>query len=165
MAHPAAKRTEVRRAYVADRQPLRAAAQIAGVGYETARAWKRDAAERGDDWDRVRQAQAVGEAGVGELTRVVLEEFVPLFRSTITAIKSDKLDAIDKAEAICRLSDAYAKTVKASGAVDPAIAKLAWAMDVLKLLAQFTAERFPQHNHALLELLEPFGEHLAETFA
>lgn len=165
MAHPAAKRTELRRAYVSDRQPMRAAAQSAGIGYETARTWKREAAERGDDWDRARQAQAIGEAGVGELTRVVLEEFVPLFRSTIVAIRSDKLDAIDKAEAICRLSDAYAKTVKASGAVDPAIAKLAWAMDVLKLFAQFTAERFPQHSLALLELLEPFGEHLAETFA
>lgn len=165
MAHPAAKRTELRRAYVVDRQPMRAAAQAVGVGYETARSWKREAAERGDDWDRARQAQEIGEAGVGELTRVVLEEFVPLFRSTITAIRSDKLDAIDKAEAICRLSDAYAKTVKASGAVDPSIAKLAWSMDVLKLFAQFTAEHYPQHNNALLELLEPFGEHLAEAYS
>lgn len=164
MAHDSAKRAAVRRSFVVDRQPLSAACQLAGVSYSTGRAWKSEALRVGDDWERARQAEEVGDGGVRELTRVVLEEFVPLFKSTIEAIRGDKLDAVDKAEAISRLSDAYSKTVKASGAVDPAIAKLGWAMDVMRSLAKFTAERFPQHQGALMEIIELFGEQLAVEF-
>lgn len=164
MAHDADTRAALRRAYVVDRQPLEAAASLLDISYSTARAWKAKAKMRGDDWDRARLAEEVGDGGVKALTRLVLEEFIPLFKSTIAAIKTDKLDGVEKAEAISRLSDAYVKTVKASGAVDPSIAKLSWAMDVMRLLASFTAERFPQHQAALLEVLEPFGERLAEEY-
>lgn len=164
MAHDSKKRQALRRAFVVDRQPLKAAAALLEVSYSTARAWKADAELSGDDWDRARTAESVGDGGVKALTRVVLEEFIPLFQSTIRAIKGDKLDAIDKAEAISRLSDAYMKTVKASGAVDPSIARLAWAMDVIRQLAQFTAERFPQHQTAMIDVLEPFGEQLAQEY-
>jgi hypothetical protein len=164
MAHDPDLRKQLRRSYVVDRQPLNAAASPLGISYSTARSWKAAALERGDDWDRARHAEDVGDGGVKALTRVVLEDFIPLFQTTITAIKSDKLDAVEKAEAISRLADAYAKTVKASGAVDPAIAKLGWGMDVLKMLAKFTIEHFPQHQAALLEIIEPFGEQLAVEF-
>lgn len=164
MAHDAKKRTELRRRYVTDRQPLNAAAVLTKVSYATARDWKRQASGRGDCWDRARQAEDVGQGGVKALTRMVLEEFIPLFKSTIEAIRNGDFDAIEKAEAISRLSDAYSKTVKASGAVDPSIAKLGWAIDVIKMLAEFTAERFSQHQSALLEVLEPFGETLAAEY-
>jgi|SRR5690625_4714965 len=164
MAYPRAKKIEVRRYYVVDRQPLAAAAKLAGVAYATARGWKREAQANNDDWDRARLAEQVSDGGVGELTRVVLHEFVPMFRSTIEALKGSELDAISKAEAISRLSDAYTKTVKAAGAVDPSVAKLAWAMDVLKELASFTHKQFPEHANAVLEILEPFGQYLAEQF-
>lgn len=164
MAHPRLKRSEVRRRYVLDRQPLTGAAKIAGISYETARAWKRQALERGDDWDKARESEVLRDGTTAELNRVVLNEFVPLFRSTIIALSGDQMSATDKAEAISRLSDAYAKTIKAAGAVDPKIARLAWAMDVLKELAQFVQTQFPQHTQALLEILEPFGEHLAEQY-
>lgn len=164
MAHERAKRATVRRLYVVDRQPLTAAAATADVAYSTARVWKAEAASKGDDWDRARLAEQVSDGGAQELTRVVLAEFVPLFKSTISELKSATLSAIEKAEAISRLSDAYTKTIKASGAVDPSIARLGWAMDVLKLLAQFVAGTFPQHNNALLEILEPFGERLAQEY-
>jgi len=165
MAHDAKTRTALRRSYVVDRQPLTAAASLLGISYSTARAWKDAALKRGDDWDRARMAEDVGDGGVKTLTRMVLEEFIPLFQTTVQAIQGEtKLGAVDKAEAISRLADAYAKTVKASGAVDPAIAKLAWAMDVLRKLAEFTVARFPQHQAALLELIEPFGEQIAAEF-
>ena len=38
------------------------------------------------------------------------------------------------------------------------------AMDVLKRLAEFTRERHPASADALLEVLEPFGHHLAEVY-
>lgn len=164
MAHERGKKLEVRRRYVSDRQSLAAAANLADVSYSTARNWKRAAASAGDDWERARLAEQVSDGGVGELTRVVLGEFVPMFRSTIEALKGSDLSAVEKAEAISRLSDAYTKTVKAAGAIDPTIAKLAWAMEVLKLLAEFVQARFPDNANALIEVLEPFGQHLAEQY-
>ncbi len=164
MAHPRAKRARLRQLYVVDRQPLKTACRMAQVSYSTGMAWKRDAVRLGDDWDHARSAEAMGDGGVRELTRVVLGEFVPLFRSTIEELRTGDMTGVEKAEAISRLSDAYTKTVKASGAVDPALAKLGWAMDVMRSLAQFCAERFPQHQAALLEILEPFGERLAVEF-
>lgn len=87
-----------------------------------------------------------------------------MFKSTIESLRADGLSPVEKAEAISRISDAYAKTIKAAGAVDPAIARLAWAMDVLKMLAEFVQAQFPQHANAVLEILEPFGQHLAEQY-
>lgn len=164
MAHPRLKKSELRRRYVVDRQPLTGAATIAKVSYSTARQWKAEALSAGDDWDKARDAETLRDGTAEELTRVVLNEFVPMFRSTILALSGDDLPATAKAEAMSRISDAYAKTVKAAGAVDPAIARLAWAMDVLKLLAEFVRAKFPQHAAAMLEIIEPFGQHLAEQY-
>lgn len=164
MAHPRLKKSEVRRRYVADRQPLTGAAAIAGVSYSTARQWKAQALQANDDWDKARDAETLRDGTTDELNRVVLNEFVPLFRSTILELSAQTLPATVKAEAISRLSDAYAKAVKAAGAVDPTIARLAWAMDVLKSLAEFVQVKFPQHAGAVLEILEPFGQHLAEQY-
>lgn len=164
MAHKHELRAQLRRRYVVDRQSLAQAADAVEISYSTARTWKDAALQRGDDWEHARAAEEIGEGGVRALTRVVLDEFVPLFRSTISDIKNGEMKGVDKAEAISRLADAYTKTVKASGAVDPALAKLAWAMDVIKLLAQFVAAEMPQHQAAILEVLEPFGERVAETY-
>ena len=164
MAHARLKRSEVRRRYVLDRQPLTGAATLASVSYSTARQWKAQALAAGDDWDKARDAETLRDGTTEELKRVVLNEFVPLFRSTVVALSGDSMAASEKAEALSRLSDAYAKTIKATGAVDPAVARLAWALDVLKLLAEFVQQKFPQHADALLELLEPFGAHLAEQY-
>ncbi|HET7300221.1 MAG TPA: DUF1804 family protein [Oleiagrimonas sp.] len=164
MAHSRLKKAEVRRHYVVDRQPLTGAAQLAGVAYSTARQWKAAALVAGDDWDRARLAAQVTDGGSQELTRVVLAEFVPMFKSTVEGLRDAAIGAAEKAEAISRLADAYTKTVKAAGAVDPAIARLAWAMDVLKELGEFTQREFPQHSAAMLEMLEPFGQYLAEQY-
>lgn len=118
----------------------------------------------GDDWDRARLAAQVSDGGSQELTRVVLAEFVPMFKSTVEGLRDAAIAAPEKAEAISRLADAYTKTVKAAGAVDPTIASLAWAMDVLKELGEFTQREFPQHSAAVLEMLEPFGQYLAEQY-
>lgn len=164
MAHKHTLRSDLRRRFVVDRQSLAQAADAVKISYSTARSWKEAALTGGDDWDHARAAEEIGEGGVRALTRVVLDEFVPLFRSTIQDIKGTSMSGVEKAEAISRLSDAYTKTVKASGAVDPALAKLAWAMDVIKLLAQFVASEMPQYQAVVLEVLEPFGEKLAETY-
>lgn len=164
MAHGADLKAAVRASYVQDRQNLKAAARLNKVSYETARSWKAAARKKSDDWDRARTAVRLADSGLGELTRVVIEDFVHLFQSTLQALKTSQADPIMRAEAISRLSDAYQKTVKAAGATSPELARFSIAMDVLQELSRFVRERFPHHSEAFLEILEPFGERLTELY-
>lgn len=161
MAHSRDRKTQLRRLYVTDRQPLKAAAKMARVSYSTARAWKERAWQLGDDWDHARLAQRLVEGGPQALVHCLLEDVAPYVRSTIEELKGEELPATEKVECISRLADALGKITKIAGLVDPKLATLSIGMDFMRRLAGFTAERFPQHHEAVLEVLEPFGEKLA----
>lgn len=165
MAHSPEKRADVRRSYVGERLPLDAAAEKHGIAYNTARHWKRQAKEQGDDWDRARSAARMAAGGLGDLTTQVLEEFALLFQTTMEEVGSSEVDGIQKAEAMSRLADAYTKTVKAAGGGDSKIGKLAVAMEMLERQVTFVQQHYPQHANALLEVLEPFGEELSRAYA
>lgn len=164
MAHSEQSKAAVRKAYVEGRVPLTQAAAMHQVRYETARRWKSLAREKGDSWDNARMADRISNGGLGDLTAAVLDDFIRLFQTTIDDLRTHKGDPIERAEAISRLSDAYAKTVKAAGATSPDLAKLAIALDVTKLLAEYIRHKHPQHTEAFLEILEPFGEHLSKVY-
>jgi len=164
MAHAPEVRAAVRRSYVAERLPLEAAADKHKVSYHTARNWKNRARQDGDDWDRARAASRMAAGGLGDLTTQVLEDFALLFQSTMEQIKEGEFAALDKAEALSRLSDAYTKTVKAAGGSDGRIAKLAIALEVLEKLVVYVQQHYPQHAHHLLEVLEPFGGELNQVY-
>ncbi len=144
---------------------LTGAAEKHQVPYDTARAWKRKAHADGDDWDTAKAATKISTGGVKALTAEVLEDFVHLFKTTIDEIKdADNVPPMQKAEAIARLSDAYGKTVKAAGASNPELARLAIAMDVLQRMADFIRRKFPKQQLAFLEILEPFGKELNRVY-
>lgn len=164
MAHSQETRQAVRRAYVVERLALEQAARRNGVSYHTARAWKKKAREDGDDWDRARAATRMAQGGLGDLTAQLLEDFAILFQHTVEEVKSGQYSALQKAEAISRLSDAYTKTVKAAGGGDPRIARLSVALEVLERLAGFVQVQFPEHAGALMAVLEPFGQELAAAY-
>lgn len=164
MAYSADVRVKVRSHYIKG-QPLKAAAAIEQVPYETARGWKRKAKAEGDCWDTARAALRMSASGVQSLTAEVIEDFVHLFQSTIEQLKSaDEIQPLAKAEAIAKLSDAYQKTIKAAGASNPEISKLAVAMDVLQRQMEFIRLQFPQHINAFVEVLEPLGEELSRVY-
>lgn len=145
--------------------PLTAAAEGAKVAYDTARGWKRRAEAEGDNWDTARAALRVSTGGVKALTAEIIEDFVHLFKATIDEIKSAAdLEPMKKAEAIARLSDAYQKTIKASGASNPELARLAIAMDVLQRQADFIRREFPDRQEMFLQILEPFGKELSRVY-
>ena len=54
--------------------------------------------------------------------------------------------------------------MKASGASNPELARLAIAMDVLQRQADFIRRRFPDYQHMFLEILEPFGRELNRIY-
>lgn len=164
MAHAPEIKAAVRRSYIVERLPLEAAAEKHDVPYQTVRNWKRRAGENGDDWDRARAAARMAAGGLGDLTTQVLEEFALLFQSTMDEIGGGDYDGLAKAEAMSRLADAYTKTVKAAGGGDNRIARLSVALDVLERLVNYVQQHYAQHAPALLEILEPFGEHLNEAY-
>ncbi len=163
MAYSEEQRQAVRRRYVYDRQALSAAAAQLNVPYATARRWKARDKELGDCWDKARAASRMAAGGLGDLTTQVLEDFARLFQETIKQLETEEVDPISKAESIARLADAYTKTMKAAGAAEPKVAKLAIAMQVLEELSKFIRERDPQLLAPFSALLEPFGSRIAEV--
>jgi hypothetical protein len=144
---------------------LKGAATLFGVSYETARNWKRDDKERGDDWDKAKAAYRLSNSDLDAMTAAIIERFVFLFETTISQIEEDdKITPLEKAEAISRLSDAYQKTVKAAKSSSRELSALSVALDVLKRLAQFIEEKFPQYKEPFVEVLAPFGKELTRTY-
>ena len=161
MAHPASTREAVRRAYVTDRAPLAEAARRGAVSVATARAWKRTARDAGDDWDRAREARRLAEGGLGSVTERVLSDFSVLFTSTMDSLRTAGGEPVEVARAIAMLADAYAKTVKAAGGVDPRLARLSIALETLERLGHYLREHRPEAVPVLLGVLEPFGATLS----
>ena len=164
MAHSTETIQSARKLYVYERLPLSGIGDRLKISEATIRTWKRKAAKRGDDWDKARAAARMASGGLGDLTPQVLEQFALLFNSTINDLQQSNADPIERAEAISRLSDAYAKTVKAAGASDAKFSKLAVALEVLQLLGQHIQAHHPEAAPTFLELIEPFGQHLTEHY-
>jgi hypothetical protein len=167
MAKGPEAKAAVRAAYVHRKLPI--AQCVKGlrpkVSPDTARRWKAEARAAGDDWDRARSASHLAGQGAEAVTQAVLEDFVALFQSTLTDLKDDaEVAAIDKAEAISRLSDAYHKTMSAVTRGNGKLSKLAVAMETVEKLAGFVQARFPRHANAFLEILEPFGEEISKVY-
>ncbi len=165
MAHSANKRSAVRAAYVTRRLPIAAAARVAGVAPNTARTWKRRAGQEGDNWDRAREAAALAAGGLGPTTERVLADFAELFTSTMSALQSSPADPVETAKAIASMADSYSKTVKAAGAVDPALGRLAIALETLERLGAWVQQRRPDLAPGLIEILEPFGAALSAEWS
>ena len=164
MAHAPETRSAARAAYIHEAQPLEAVAERLKVAVGTLSRWKRDALESGDDWDKARAAARLAGQGAEAVAAAVLEDFVLLFQSTLTEIKGGNIPPLAKAEAISRLSDAYHKTTAAAAKGSPKLSRLAVAMDVLQLLADYIRSHRPQHAAAFAEILEPFGAELARAY-
>ncbi|MBI3771425.1 MAG: DUF1804 family protein [Gammaproteobacteria bacterium] len=164
MAHPQEIRAVVRRAYIFERLSLDAAADKADVSYGTARKWKREAAETGDDWDKARAASRLAESGSSAVTAQLLEDFVLLFQTTVEQIRDGAANPLAKAQALSQLADAYTKTMKAAGGGDAKLAKLAVALEVIEELAKFIREHYPHQLEAFAAILEPFGQRVSEVF-
>lgn len=161
MAYGEDTRRALRSAYVYQALSLEAAAEKINVALGTASRWKREALAAGDDWDKARAAARLSSEGAEAVTQAVLEDFVTLFQNTVSDLRNDtKATGLAKAEALSRLSDAYHKTMSAAAKGSPRLSKRAVALDVLKLLTDFVAERYPQRAATLVEVLEPFADHL-----
>lgn len=165
MAHDDDKKRDARRHYVFDRQAMPTIALLVGVSEATLRRWKRDATERGDDWGIARSANMIAGGGFDRLVTDVVQDYVTMHQATIEDLRNAvDLKPIDKAKILAALADSFNKTVNAAGRVSPKISELGVAMDVLKRLADFVSRQYPAAAPHLLEVIEPFGQHLSEVY-
>ncbi|MFZ2452622.1 MAG: DUF1804 family protein [Methylovulum miyakonense] len=164
MAHSPDIVQAVRGSYVFERLPLPVAAAKHNVSYSSAQAWKKKALEAGDDWERARSASLMAAGGLGDITNQIIESFTLLFQTTIQDIQDGEYTPLEKAEVISRLSDSYAKMMKAAGGANPKISKLAIAMEVLSEQAAFIKANYPEDIERFAKILDPFGARICEVF-
>lgn len=165
MSHGDKTKRDARRAFVFQRQSLPTISLALTVSEATLRRWKREAKERGDDWDVARAANTIAGEGMEAIVAAVIEDFVVLYQATIEGLKGDpNVAPAERVKLMASLADAFHKMISASGRVSPKISELGIAMDVLKRLGDFIRKDHPAQAGAFLELLEPFGLHLSEAY-
>ena len=166
MAYPAETRNKLRELYLGG-QSLETSAELCRVAFATARAWKRKAAECGDDWDKLRAAYTLAGGSIEDLSRAMLAGFLVQYNSTMTMLQdshTEDLPPSERAKLLAGLADAFAKTVAANKRVLPETSQLATALQVIESMMYFVKKKHPKHLPAFVEVLEPFGALVEKMF-
>jgi hypothetical protein len=162
MAHDASVKRALRSAYIHDCLELTTAAELAKVPLATARSWKIKDKTAGDDWDKARSAQMLAGGAVDDVVRQTLTMMIRNVQAVMLEIEQDlDMKPAVKIGLLSTASDAFSKNAAALRRFAPETDVLAVQLDVLKRLAAFVHTQFPQHKEAFSELLQPFGETLA----
>lgn len=157
MAHPAETRHRVRQLYI-EGMPLTSAAVSCEVSYDTAKAWKKAAEAKGDNWDTARASYSISGAGADQLNLQVIENFNRQAITIQREIDSDaSLTALVKVQLHSTLSDAYSKFSKAFSRLNPQFSGLSIAMDTLKLIVEYLRKHDPAALKALMPHIEEIG--------
>ena len=155
-------RAACRRTYAQGGHNLKHIATLHSVPYDTLRVWKRKAAGTAADWDRARRAERISEGGMDYVTRMVRDEFAPLLDSTIKHLrKHQDISPMEKVKMCTSLADCLHKTIASITKANPELQKLAFAMDLLRAQIKWAREHKPHLVDGLIEMLEPFGEHVS----
>ena len=166
MAKGADVRALVRKHYVFDLMSLEMAASSANVAYTTAKRWRDKAAAEGDDWEKVRSASTLSGGDVEQLSRQILTEMLVQFKSVLEMIQADtEMKAVARVDLMSSLMDNIHKSMAAMKKFLPEANSLSIGMLVIRGLAEFVQERYPQHGSILIEILEPFGDVLPKILA
>lgn len=161
MAHSHETKSKLRQLYVFEHTPLEAAAVQCRVSYNTARRWKSEAADFGDDWDKLRAAHTLAGGELEEIARQLLTDLVLQFKATMDQLQADgELDAKTRVELLTSLSDSYNKAIGANKRLLPETSQLAVALEVLQRLAEYIRQHKPALLIEFMDVLEPFGEML-----
>lgn len=165
MAHPQETRERLRKAYVFNGLSLEIASAQVDVSFGTARRWKKDSLDKGDDWDKQRSAHMMAGGGLEDVSRALLSGLVIQFKTTMDAVNDAEGIAPQKrVEMLASLADAYNKSISASKRILPETSQLATALEVLQKQGSFIAEHYPQHLQAFAEILEPFGTEIEKAY-
>lgn len=165
MAHDEKTKADVRRYYVFDCLTLELAAEKAKVSYNTARRWKREAEARGDNWDKVRDANTMASGKVEDVARGMLTAFVLYFENTMDEIKrAEELPVSEKAKLIQGLGDSYSKMVASSKRLLPEVSELATAWKVIEMVTNLIKTKHPDLLPTFLSVLDDLENIVKQEF-
>nr|DAY15875.1 MAG TPA: Protein of unknown function (DUF1804) [Caudoviricetes sp.] len=165
MAHPKETRDRLRQLYVSGNQTLETAAIMCGTTQATARRWREQARENGDDWDKMRAAYTLAGGSIEELGRATMAGFLQQYNSTMELLQQDgDLGPAEKVKLLASLADAYNKTVAANKRVLPEIQESAVAIKVIEKLFAYIADRHPDMLAAFDEVLQGFQTVIEKEF-
>lgn len=165
MAYSQETRDKLRQAYVYGGLTLELAAAQAGVPASTAARWKREAADRSDNWDKHRAAVLMAGGGIEDISRVILLNTLTEYQATMDAIRDNAtISAADRVDMLARLGDSFSKCIAAGKRVLPETSELAIALEVVKLLGDLIGTRFPKHLPAYLEMLDAMGDEVKKKY-
>lgn len=155
---------KVRSDYVFRRMMQSTIAAAYGISEATVGRWKKSAKDAGDDWDKARTAHVIAGEGMEAVVSTVVEDFMIQAQAILDEIKDGNHSTQEKVGMLVSLSDAMTKMTSSARKLAPKISELGVAQDVMGKLLDFVKENFPQHAHVILEIIEPFGERLAEIY-
>lgn len=158
------KRRKARSDYVHRRMMQSTIAAAHGVSEATVGRWKKAAKDAGDDWDKARTAHVIAGEGVEVVVSSVVEDFMIQAQAILDEIKAGTHTTREKVDMLVSLSDAMTKMAASAKRFAPRVSELGVAQDVMAKLLDFVRETFPQHAGTILEIIEPFGERLAEIY-
>lgn len=164
MAYTQEDKDKVRKSYICDRLSLDSVASVHSIPYQTVQRWKKQAKERGDDWDKIRTAQTLAGGEVENVARELLTDLIIIFKTTMDNVKNDEIDAKTKVGLLASLSDSYHKAISANKKLMPVTDKLAVAMTVMEMLGKYIKDTKPEAMPVFAEILVPFGEVLSKEF-
>lgn len=150
--------------YVNRRMMQSTIAAAYGISEATVGRWKKAAKDAGDDWDKARTAHVLAGEGMESVVSSVVEDFMIQAQAILDEIKDGQHTTQEKVGMLVSLSDAMTKMTSSARKLAPKISELGVAQDVMAKLLEFVRLNFPQHAHVILEIIEPFGERLAEIY-
>lgn len=151
--------------YVQNRCAMPTISAALDVSEGTLRRWKADAKKSGDCWDIARAAATMKGEGREAMVSAVIEDFTIMFQVTIEQVQDHPdIEPAEKTKLMASLADSFNKMILAAGRAAPKLSELAIASDVLKRMAEFVLQDFPQHGDAFQEILEPFGVEILRAY-
>ncbi|WP_410685685.1 DUF1804 family protein [Avibacterium paragallinarum] len=165
MAHDEKVRALVRRYYVFDRFTLEQSAQKADVSFGTARRWKAQALNKGDDWDKARDVHIMAGGEVDMISQGLLAGFILQYRTTMDELQQNtELSSKDKVMLLAALADSFTKMTAASKRILPEVSELAVAMRTVELFGEYIHQHHSALMEPFIEALSGFGQTLNEEF-
>lgn len=164
MASDQETRRKARSDYVYRRMTAATIAMSLGISQATFGRWKKAAKVNGDDWDIARSASIIAGEGIETVVSTVIEDFMIMAQSLLDEIKNGELSLSQKVAHLVALADAMTKMTASAGKLAPKISELGVAQDVMTHLIEFVQENFPQHVSVIMEIIEPFGDRLANRY-
>lgn len=158
MAHPKETKAAVRADYIGG-MPLDLAAVKNGVPAVTARRWKADAADRGDDWDKFQRASLlVAGGGFDSAMGRAAAAFVLRVESTLEMLAEiEDANPLDTAKAMASLADSLMKAKAVARALMPETDQLAIENAAVKAYVDLIVKRSPSAAEAALDALEAYS--------